>query len=57
MLVEGTVDALGQGEGCLALAVSVCLGGWEMVFFLRDGSGSAGERRAEVVKETSRKVP
>lgn len=51
------MDALGQGEGCLALAVSVCLGGWEMVFFLRDGSGSAGERRAEVVKETSRKVP
>lgn len=37
---------------------SVCLGGWEMVFFFRGGAGSAGERRrAEVVKGTSGKVP
>lgn len=51
------MDVAGQGKGPPVLAVSVCLRAWEMVVFLRDGSGSVGERRAELVRGTSREVP
>lgn len=56
------MDAAGQGKGRPASAASVCLSvclrGWEVVFFPRVGSDSAGEgRRAELLKGTSREVP
>ena len=46
----------GTREGSPSIG-SVCLRGWEVVVFLRGGSSSAGERRAEPVKGTSREVP